>query len=115
MLSLDIPGRGAASHPGSPIPAARTSRGRLRRDAGLLHKYAAALRHEEHGNRAGGLLAEAARRRIASVDLEAVARCLESWAESDWIAVIDVDWDATVRTASTRGISPGPQSRTVRT
>ena len=56
----------------------------------LLREYAAALRGALTGTRADELLTDVASRRIASADLEAIAKDLESWVERDWIAVIDI-------------------------
>jgi len=80
----------AAAHTDNLVPVARASRSGLRRDVMLLREYAAALRGALTGTRADELLTDVASRRIASADLEAIAKDLESWAERDWIAVIDL-------------------------
>ena len=80
----------AAAHTDNLVPVARASRSGLRRDATLLRQYAAALRGALTGTRADELLTDVRSRRIASADLEAIAKDLESWAERDWIAVIDI-------------------------
>lgn len=79
----------AAAHTDNLVPVARVSRRALGRDAGLLRKYAAAL---------GGLAPQGpdgwpegvTREHIVAADLIAIATELESWAERDWVAVIDI-------------------------
>jgi hypothetical protein len=56
----------------------------------LLRQYAAVLRGELTGTRADELLTDVGSRRVASADLDAIAKDLESWAERDWVAVIDI-------------------------
>jgi hypothetical protein len=80
----------AAAHTDNLVPVARASRSGLRRDVGLLREYAAVLRGELTGTRADELLTDVGSRRVASADLDAIAKDLESWAERDWIAVIDI-------------------------
>jgi hypothetical protein len=80
----------AAGHPDNLVPVARASRSGLRRDVGLLREYAAVLRGGLTGTRADELLTDVRSRRVASADLDAIAKDLESWAERDWIAVIDI-------------------------
>ena len=85
----------AAAHPDNLLPVARASRSGLRRDAGLLREYAAALRGEELRMRPDGWPAptSAGPQRRAAGDLDAIAKDLEIWAERDWIAVIDIGPD----------------------
>ena len=80
----------AAAHADNLVPVARASRSGLRRDVGLLRQYAAVLRGELTGTRVDELLTDAGSRRMAAADLGAIAKDLESWAERDWIAVIDL-------------------------
>jgi hypothetical protein len=80
----------AAAHTDNLVPVARASRSGLRRDVGLLRQYAAVLRGELTGTRADELLTDVRSRRVASADLDAIAKDLESWAERDWVAVIDI-------------------------
>lgn len=80
----------SATHTDNLIPVVRTSRSGLRRDATLLREYAAGLRGDPVGNRAGSLITDPGARRIAPADLDAIAAQLESWLECDWIAVIDI-------------------------
>jgi hypothetical protein len=80
----------AAAHTDNLAPVARASRSGLRRDVGRLRQYAAVLRGELTGTQADDLLTDVGSRRVASADLDAIAKDLESWAERDWIAVIDI-------------------------
>jgi hypothetical protein len=80
----------AAAHTDNRIPVARASRGALRRDAELLREYAAALGGDEPRQGRGGGPADIRQQRIAAADLADIAEHLESWAERDWIAVIDL-------------------------
>jgi hypothetical protein len=80
----------AAAHPDNLIPVARASRSALLRDAGLLRGYAAALGGEKPSTGPDGWPAGIGREHIAAADLLAIAKDLESWAEHDWIAVIDL-------------------------
>ncbi len=57
---------------------------------GLLRQHAAVLRGELTGARADELLTDVGSRRVASADLDAIAKDLESWAERDWGAGIDI-------------------------
>ena len=57
---------------------------------GLLRQHAAVLRGELTGTRADELLTDVGSRRVASADLDAIAKDLESWAERDWGAGIDI-------------------------
>lgn len=82
-------GAEAAAHTDNLVPVARVSRWTLGRDAGLLRKYAAALGGPApRGPR--GWPEGVTREHIVAADLIAIATELESWAERDWIAVIDI-------------------------
>jgi hypothetical protein len=80
----------AAAHADNLIPVARASRSALRRDARLLRGYASALRDADSRAQAGGWPVGVAPQPIAAADLDAIAHDLETWAGSDWIAVIDL-------------------------
>ncbi|MDQ2810988.1 MAG: hypothetical protein M3Z75_03675 [Actinomycetota bacterium] len=83
----------AAAHADNLILVARVSRSGLRRDVMLLREYAAVLRGEQPGSRPAKLLTDLRCQRIAAADLDAIAGDLESWAERDWVAVIDLGPD----------------------
>lgn len=80
----------AAAYADNLVPVARASRSELRRDIGLLRRYAAVLRGELTGTRVDDFLTDAGSRRVAAADQGTIAKDLESWAERDWIAVIDI-------------------------
>jgi len=80
----------AAAHPDNLVPVARASRSALLRDAGLLRRYAAALGGERPSMGLDGWPGGTGREHIAAADLVAIAKDLESWAERDWIAMIDL-------------------------
>jgi len=80
----------AEEHPDNLIPVARASRGRLRMNAQQLRMYAAVLRGETQGNRFDNLRTDTGAQQVAAADLDDIARDLESWAEQDWLAVINL-------------------------
>jgi hypothetical protein len=84
-----------ASHPDNMLPVARVGRMKLKQDAKVLRRYAAELAGELDSDDAPPrpLLEAAGDRRVASTDLREIARMLESWAERDWIAVIELSAD----------------------
>ena len=82
-----------AAHPDNLLPVARTSSLKLRQNAKALRRYAAELAgeidHDDAPPRA--LLEDASDRRVAAADLRGIAQDLESWADHDWVAVIELD------------------------
>jgi hypothetical protein len=79
----------AVAHTDNLVPVARVSRRALGRDADLLRKYAAALGGPAPA-RPSGWPEGVTREHVVAADLIAIATQLESWAERDWIAVIDI-------------------------
>lgn len=81
-----------AAHPDNLLPVARTSRTKMRQDVKVLRRYAAELAGEMDSDDAPSrpLLEKAGDRRVASTDLREIARNLESWAEHDWVAIIEL-------------------------
>jgi hypothetical protein len=79
----------AAAHTDNLVPVARVSRRSLGRDAGLVRKHAAALGGPAPAG-PGGWPTGVTREHIVAANLIAIATQLESWAERDWIAVIDI-------------------------
>jgi hypothetical protein len=80
----------AAAYPDNLLPVARVSRGMLKLNAEALRRYASALRGEWHGPGTDDLRHDESVRMVAATDLKAIAQDLASWAERDWVAVIDL-------------------------
>jgi len=80
----------AAAYPDSLLPVARVSRSMLKLNAETLRRYASALRGEWHGPGTNDLRHDESGRLVAATDLAAIAQDLASWAEHDWVAVIDL-------------------------
>lgn len=81
-----------AAHPDNLLPVARISRMKLRLNAKVLRRYAAELAgeidHDDAPSRE--YLEDPAGRQVAAADLRDVAKDLESWADRDWVAVIEL-------------------------
>lgn len=78
-----------AAHPDNLLPVARISRMKLRMNAEALRRYAGEMDHAAATPR--HQLEDPGGRRAAAADLREIAHDLESWAERDWVAVIELD------------------------